>query len=55
VNTPDQRAPTFVACITYLPVALTPVVMAVVLYADHRSWASRTPSVLFGAAWITDF
>ena len=55
MNTPDQRAAAFLASITYLRVALTPVVMALVLYADHRSWAIPTASVLFAAAAITDF
>lgn len=55
MTTPDERAAVFLTSITYLRVVLTPVVMALVLYADHRGWAIPTAAVLFAAAAITDF
>jgi CDP-diacylglycerol--glycerol-3-phosphate 3-phosphatidyltransferase len=55
VTAADERAAAFLTFITYLRVALTPVVMALVLYADRWSPAIPTAAALFAFAAITDF
>lgn len=51
----DDRAAAFLTFITYLRIALTPVVMALILSADRWSWAIPTATVLFTVAALTDF
>ena len=55
MNTPDERAGAFLAFITYLRIALTPVVMAMVLVRDPAPWVDPTAALLFAAAAATDF
>lgn len=55
VRTPDQRAGAVLAGLTYLRVALTPVVMALVLMGRDPSWAVPLAAGLFAFAAITDF
>jgi len=55
VKTPDERAAAFLKGITYLRVALTPVVMALVLVGDRVQYAYVTAAVLFAIAAATDF
>lgn len=55
VRTPDQRAGAVLAGLTYLRVALTPVVMALVLMGRDPSWAVPLAAALFAFAAITDF
>jgi CDP-diacylglycerol--glycerol-3-phosphate 3-phosphatidyltransferase len=55
VNTADERAAAFLTFITYLRIALTPVVMALVLNADRWSPAIPTAAALFAFAAVTDF
>lgn len=51
----DDRAAAFLTFITYLRIALTPVVMALILSADRWSWAIPAATVLFTIAALTDF
>jgi CDP-diacylglycerol--glycerol-3-phosphate 3-phosphatidyltransferase len=55
VTTADARAAAFLTFITYLRIALTPVVMALVLNAERWSPAIPTAAALFAFAAITDF
>ena len=55
VSTADDRAAAFLTFITYLRVALTPVVMALILSADRWSWAIPVAATLFAVAAVTDF
>ena len=55
VKTPDERAAAFLKGITYLRVALTPVVMALVLVGDRVQYAYVAAAVLFAIAAATDF
>lgn len=55
VRTPDERAAAFLKGITYLRVALTPVVMALVLVGDRERYAYVVAAVLFAIAAATDF
>jgi CDP-diacylglycerol--glycerol-3-phosphate 3-phosphatidyltransferase len=55
VTTPDDRAARFLTSVTYLRVVLTPIVMALVLYSDRRSWFIPAAAALFALAAITDF
>jgi CDP-diacylglycerol--glycerol-3-phosphate 3-phosphatidyltransferase len=55
VTTADDRAAAFLTFITYLRIALTPVVMALILSADRWSWAIPAATVLFTVAALTDF
>ena len=55
MSTPDERAGAFLAVITYLRIALTPVVMAMVLVRDPAPWVDPTAAVLFAIAAATDF
>ena len=50
----DDRAATFLQAITYLRIALTPVVMALIWVGDRVSWATPTAATLFAIAAITD-
>ncbi len=51
----DERAAAFLTFITYLRVALTPIVMALVLNEDRWTWAIPVAAVLFAIAAVTDF
>ena len=51
----DDRAATFLQAITYLRIALTPVVMALIWVGDRVSWATPTAATLFAIAAITDY
>jgi CDP-diacylglycerol--glycerol-3-phosphate 3-phosphatidyltransferase len=55
VTTADERAAKFLTFITYLRILLTPVVMALILYADRWSPAIPTAAALFAFAALTDF
>jgi CDP-diacylglycerol--glycerol-3-phosphate 3-phosphatidyltransferase len=55
MKTPDERAAAFLAFITYLRIALTPIVMAMVLARDPAGWVEPTAALLFGFAAATDF
>jgi cardiolipin synthase len=55
MSTPDERAAAFLAFITYLRIALTPVVMAMVLVTDPAPWVRPTAALLFAFAAVTDF
>lgn len=55
VRTPDERAAAFLKGITYLRVALTPVVMALVLVGYRVRYAYVVAAVLFAIAAATDF
>jgi CDP-diacylglycerol--glycerol-3-phosphate 3-phosphatidyltransferase len=55
VTTPDDRAARVLTSVTYLRVVLTPIVMALVLYSDRRSWFIPAAAILFTLAAITDF
>ena len=55
MTTADDRAAAFLTFITYLRIALTPVVMALILSADRWSWAIPAATVLFMVAALTDF
>ncbi|MEO8423970.1 MAG: CDP-diacylglycerol--glycerol-3-phosphate 3-phosphatidyltransferase [Actinomycetota bacterium] len=55
VRTPDERAAAFLKGITYLRVALTPVVMALVLVGYRVRYAYVTAAILFAIAAATDF
>ncbi len=51
----DDRAAAFLTFITYLRVALTPVIMALILSGDRLGWAIPAATLLFALAAITDF
>jgi CDP-diacylglycerol---glycerol-3-phosphate 3-phosphatidyltransferase len=53
--TSDERAAAFLTAITYLRIALTPVVMALVWVGDRVTWATATAATLFAIAAITDY
>ena len=55
VRTPDERAAAVLKGITYLRVALTPVVMALVLVGYRVRYAYVVAAVLFAIAAATDF
>ena len=55
MSTPDERAGAFLAFITYLRIALTPVVMAMVLARHPAPWVDPTAAALFAIAAATDF
>jgi CDP-diacylglycerol--glycerol-3-phosphate 3-phosphatidyltransferase len=55
VSTADDRAARFLTLITYLRIALTPVVMALLLEGDRWSWARPLAATLFAIAAVTDF
>lgn len=55
MSTPDERAAAFLQLITYLRIALTPVVMAMVLARDPATWVTLTAAMLFAFAAATDF
>ena len=55
MSTPDERAAAFLQLITYLRIALTPVVMAMVLARDPATWVALTAALLFAFAAATDF
>jgi CDP-diacylglycerol---glycerol-3-phosphate 3-phosphatidyltransferase len=55
VSTPERRAAAFLQGITYLRIALVPVVMALVLAGDRVRYAYVIAGVLFAAAAFTDF
>ncbi|HET6715242.1 MAG TPA: CDP-diacylglycerol--glycerol-3-phosphate 3-phosphatidyltransferase [Actinomycetota bacterium] len=55
MRNPDERAAAFLAFITYLRIALTPVVMGMVLVHDPAPWVEPTAALLFAVAAATDF
>lgn len=55
VRTPHDRAAAFLKAITYLRIALTPVVMALVLVGYRVRYAYVVAAVLFAIAAATDF
>lgn len=55
MTTPDRRANAFLQGITYLRIALVPVVMALVLAGDDLRYAYVAGAVLFAIAAVTDF
>jgi CDP-diacylglycerol---glycerol-3-phosphate 3-phosphatidyltransferase len=55
VSTPDARAAVFLQGITYLRVALTPAVMALILAGHRVRYAFVIAAVLFAIAAATDF
>jgi CDP-diacylglycerol--glycerol-3-phosphate 3-phosphatidyltransferase len=55
VSTPDARAAAFLKGITYLRIALTPIVMALVLAGPTTDAAYAIAGTLFAVAAITDF
>jgi CDP-diacylglycerol---glycerol-3-phosphate 3-phosphatidyltransferase len=55
VSTPDARAAVFLQGITYLRVALTPVVMALIIAGHRVRYAFVIAAVLFAIAAATDF
>ena len=55
MSTPERRAAAFLQGITYLRVALVPVVMALVLAGHRVRYAYVIAAVLFAAAAFTDF
>jgi CDP-diacylglycerol--glycerol-3-phosphate 3-phosphatidyltransferase len=55
MKTPDERAAAFLAFITYLRIALTPIVMSMVLARDPAGWVQPTAALLFAFAAVTDF
>lgn len=55
MTTADDRAAAFLTAITYLRIALTPVVMALVIADTDPSWARPTATALFAFAAATDF
>jgi CDP-diacylglycerol--glycerol-3-phosphate 3-phosphatidyltransferase len=55
VSTPDQRAAVFLQAVTYLRVALVPVIMTLVLVGDTTRYAYAVAGGLFALAAVTDF
>jgi CDP-diacylglycerol--glycerol-3-phosphate 3-phosphatidyltransferase len=55
MSTPDERAAVFLQLITYLRIALTPIVMGMVLARDPAPWVEPTAALLFAFAAATDF
>jgi CDP-diacylglycerol--glycerol-3-phosphate 3-phosphatidyltransferase len=55
MTTADDRAAAFLTAITYLRIALTPVVMALVIADTDPSWARPAATALFAFAAVTDF
>jgi CDP-diacylglycerol--glycerol-3-phosphate 3-phosphatidyltransferase len=51
----DDRAAAFLQGVTWLRVALVPVVMALVLAGPHARYAFVVGAILFGLAAVTDF
>ena len=55
MTTADDRAAAFLTAITYLRIALTPVVMALVIADTDPTWARPAATLLFAFAALTDF
>ena len=55
MSTPERRAAAFLQGVTYLRIALVPVVMALVLVGDRVRYAYVSAAALFALAAITDF
>jgi CDP-diacylglycerol---glycerol-3-phosphate 3-phosphatidyltransferase len=55
MTTADARAAAFLKALTYLRIALTPVIMGLVLAGSDPSWARPTAAALFAFAATTDF
>jgi len=55
VRTPEQRAAAFLTGVTYLRVALAPVIMALVLAGAPAGSSDEIAAVLFAIAAATDF
>ena len=55
MSTAERRAAAFLQGVTYLRIALVPVVMALVLAGDRVRYAYVVAAVLFAVAALTDF
>ena len=55
MSTPERRAAAFLQGVTYLRIALVPVVMALVLVGDRVRYAYVGAAALFALAALTDF
>jgi CDP-diacylglycerol--glycerol-3-phosphate 3-phosphatidyltransferase len=55
VSDADRRASNFLTAITYLRVALVPVIMSLVMAGHHVRYAYAIAAVLFAIAAVTDF
>ena len=55
MSTPERRAAAFLQAITYLRIALVPVVMWLVLIGEDVRYAYVTGGILFAVASFTDF
>ena len=55
VGSPDRRANAFLQGITYLRIALVPIVMALVLAGNEHRYAYAAGAALFALAAVTDF
>ncbi len=55
MSSPDRRANAFLQGITYLRIALVPLVMALVAAGDEHRYAYAVAAVLFAVAAATDF
>jgi CDP-diacylglycerol---glycerol-3-phosphate 3-phosphatidyltransferase len=55
LRTADERAALFLKGVTYLRIALVPIVMALVLVGDRIRYAYAIAGVLFAFAALTDF
>ncbi len=55
MSTPERRAAAFLQGVTYLRIALVPVVMALVLVGDRVRYAYVSAAALFAIAALTDF
>ena len=55
MSTPERRAAAFLQGVTYLRIALVPVVMALVLAGDRVRYAYVGAAALFAVAALTDF
>ena len=55
MSTPERRAAAFLQGVTYLRIALVPVVMALVMAGDRVRYAYAGAAALFAVAALTDF
>lgn len=55
MTTADARAAAFLKVLTYLRIALTPVIMGLVIAGEDPSWAQPAAATLFAFAAVTDF
>lgn len=55
MSTADSRAAIALKVVTYLRIALIPVIMALVLVGEDVAWADPVAAALFAVAAVTDF